>query len=94
MFSIVHRLQHKKCKGTHTGACIHNRILKTTLTAHFIDRNHDPGSLRYFVTEQIRASSDRDRSRLLHQRESFWIHKLNTLQPFGLNEKIDYSCFL
>ena len=35
-----------------------------------------------------------DRIRKLNQRESFWIEKMGALRYPGLNESIDYTCYL
>lgn len=75
-------------------ARIRNRVMEAPLTTHFIDKQHEPGSLRFFVLEMIGQTKGKDRTRLLHQRELFWIHCLNMMYPAGLNKRIDYSCFL
>lgn len=75
-------------------ARIRNGILEAPLTSHFIKKKHDPSSLKKFVLEQIRCNSERDKVWYLHQRETYWIDHLNTIQPAGLDEKIDFSCFL
>lgn len=73
---------------------IRNSIMEAPLTQHFTEKGHDPLSLRFCVIEQIQSTTDKDRVRLLHQRETFWIHKLNSVQPSGLNEKIEFGYFL
>ena len=35
-----------------------------------------------------------DRLKKLNQRETFWIHSLDALTSPGLNEDIDFMCFL
>jgi len=56
------------------------------LAVHFTDFNHPITSLRYIGIEKIsslRRGGDLDQ--ILLKRESFWIHKLKTLTPHGLN---------
>ena len=45
----------------------------------------------FIITEQIRKStlSRETKNNLLTQRENFWILKLETLKPKGLNQKLN-----
>ena len=68
---------------------------KSSVARHFNAHNHSDESLRYMGIEVVSTPSrSGDREKLLLQRECFWIHCLDTLEPKGLNEEITLSCFL
>ncbi|OCT88468.1 hypothetical protein XELAEV_18017100mg [Xenopus laevis] len=52
-------------------------------------------TLRYIAIDHISPlRRGGDRSKMLLQREVFWIKKLNTLTPTGLNEHCSFLSFL
>lgn len=65
--------------------------MEAPLTEH--RRNHDPS---FFVIEklEIRHCLDHDKVRKLHQKESNWTFRLGTMSPHGLNQHLDFACFL
>ncbi|CAJ0968324.1 unnamed protein product [Ranitomeya imitator] len=68
------------------------RCCKTLLPvpAHFIQNNHTVAQLRYQVIEHVPlARRGGDRIKKLKERESFWIHTLQTLTPLGLNREYE-----
>ncbi|CAJ0955832.1 unnamed protein product [Ranitomeya imitator] len=62
--------------------------------AHFIQNNHTVAQLRYQVIEHVPlARRGGDRIKKLKERESFWIHTLQTLTPLGLNREYEFYHF-
>ena len=74
---------------------IRNKILEAPLIAHFIQHGHSAESLTFFAIEVInnRALHYSNINDSLLKKEAIWIHKLQSLAPTGLNDRIDYSCF-
>ncbi|OCT80882.1 hypothetical protein XELAEV_18027694mg [Xenopus laevis] len=63
------------------------------VSRHFIEKGHSADQLRLMVLEMVPPYKNRgDRELHLKQREVWWIHKLNSLQPKGLNR--DYHLYL
>lgn len=59
---------------------------------HFNEKGHNVSQLRYQVLEQIQTPRrGGNRIQLLKQRESFWIHRLNSLSPNGLNREFNLA---
>jgi hypothetical protein len=59
------------------------------------ESGHPISSLRYIRIEMVKMSRGRgDIERKFLRRESFWILRLNTLTPLGLNEQFDLKLFL
>ncbi len=66
------------------------------MAQHFLQaHNKNDSLLKIEALEHIRPL-DRggDRIRRLNQRETFWIHQLDALRYPGLNEDIEFKCFL
>ena len=57
------------------------RKLNSPIPAHFNDENHDINSVEFFCIESLQ----KDDIHLRKIRESFWINKLKTIHPHGLN---------
>lgn len=99
-----------KCAMLYIGSCrralriricehrsrIRNRNIDAPLVMHFIDKNHTPDDFQFTVLEQLKINKYNrvNLHKLLLQRECFWIHKLNTLIPSGLNNENELNCFL
>lgn len=69
------------------------RCKKTWLPVphHFEEANHNIAQLRYQILEHIpRPRRGGNHIKLLKQRESYWIHRLNSLSPNGLNRDFDF----
>lgn len=64
------------------------------VACHFNNLSHPLSSLRFQGIEQVTLHRGGDVDRKLCQRELFWIHKLDALQPSGLNEDFDMSVFI
>ncbi|CAJ0928452.1 unnamed protein product [Ranitomeya imitator] len=65
------------------------------LPYHFAPKKHNISQLRFQVLEQIpcpRRGSNRVKT--LRRREAFWINKLDTLEPRGLNRDYEISSFI
>ncbi|XP_069486826.1 uncharacterized protein [Ambystoma mexicanum] len=62
---------------------------------HFNMQKHTIAQLKYQVLEVVkRPTRGGDYQSLLLQREAYWIDKLSSLQPWGLNEDFTLNCFL
>lgn len=75
---------------------IKKRITTHNLSAHFLkEHGADPGGLKFWGIEKSwthwRGSN---KLRELSKRQSFWIYKLETLEPKGLNVEFDLNCFI
>ena len=60
------------------------------------DQNFDH-HMRFVIIEQINnhsSLSKLENRRIVEQREDFWIKKLKTLDPFGLNDWLNLACKL
>lgn len=67
----------------------------SSVSQHFQLAKHAISDLKFLGIERVlpkRRGGDVDKKLL--QRESFWIFELNSLFPKGMNEEINYSCFL
>lgn len=66
------------------------------MATHFLHKhNKNDSLLKIEVLEHVRPlNRGGDRIRKLSQRESFWIHRLDALNYPGLNEDIEFKCFL
>lgn len=75
---------------------IKHSVLKAPLVQHFWDKNHKFNYFNFVVLEKgsMQPCEHKDLYRLLLQQETFWISKLNTVMPNGLNLEVDYSVFL
>lgn len=60
------------------------------IPAHFKSAKQSIAQLRFQVVEQVPLPRrGGNRVTLLKKRESYWIHELKTIQPFGLNREYD-----
>lgn len=64
------------------------------LVQHYIMEQHDSTAMTVCVLESIQPSIHCDAICLPLQKESYWIHRLDTLLPKGLNSEFDLSMFL
>ena len=60
-------------------------LFSTNVATHFNKSNHCKNDFKFMPIDIV---SD-DMERLL--KESYWIHKLNTLSPNGMNAKVLYN---
>lgn len=82
------RVQDRLTKHKSTIRC---RNLMLPLPSHFDKAGHNISQLRYQIIEHVlMPRQGGNRIPLLKQRESFWIHRLNTLNPNGLNRECDF----
>lgn len=67
---------------------IRHKVLKAPLVQHFVNQNHQYNDFTCIVLEVVTAHDckHRDLYRCLLQRKTYWISKLNTLIPKGLNQ--------
>ncbi|XP_041428559.1 uncharacterized protein LOC121396962 [Xenopus laevis] len=66
---------------------------ETLLAKHYFEQGHNVAQLRWQILEVVRNDAGNDKTSLL-RRESFWIWKLKTLWPKGLNENFSLTCYL
>jgi hypothetical protein len=65
---------------------IKNGRLNKPLGKHFNAKNHKAGHIRGVILETIHQDPDlQSCTELRKQRERFWIYRLRTPEPFGLN---------
>ncbi|OCT90662.1 hypothetical protein XELAEV_18019279mg [Xenopus laevis] len=77
----------------HRSAIRNVKAKPTSVSRHWAEYNHTISQLRWMVLEEVVLKSGNVDQKPL-QRETYWIWKLNTLAPRGLNEAINYTCFL
>ncbi|OCT87604.1 hypothetical protein XELAEV_18021301mg, partial [Xenopus laevis] len=69
--------------------------LALPLSRHFLEHGHTSDQLRFMVLETVPPlKRGEDRELRLKQQEVWWINKLNTLHPHGLNKDYDLYLFL
>lgn len=64
------------------------------MAVHWSESNHQISQLRFTVLEAVKSRPDMDPYKQLLQAEVHWIKKLQSMQPVGLNDRIELSCFL
>lgn len=80
--------------GDHLGDIRHQR---DTSIARHVWTNHkgDPNCIKFMAIDKIQPGPRRgDLDKALLQKESFWIFTLKTVTPGGLNEQLNYTCFI
>lgn len=79
----------------HKGA-IRNGNMDYAIARHYKEKNHgSAASLKFIGIERIQQKPRGGNIiKQLLQREAYWIHELNTVEPHGLNELQDLSVFL
>lgn len=74
---------------------IRKQNLLLPIPLHFYDKKHNISQLRYQIIEGVSLPRrGGDRNKLLLKREAYWIHRLQTMEPRGLNREYNVSCFL
>ena len=69
------------------------RIDAVPAIRHFSQTGHNfEHDAKFTITEQIRNlnKEKQEKRKILEHREDFWILKLRTLQPYGLNYKLNH----
>ncbi|OCU02493.1 hypothetical protein XELAEV_18008257mg, partial [Xenopus laevis] len=67
----------------------------TPVSRHFHNQGHNLSQLRWLVLENIvQPKRGGDRKKILGQREAYWIKKMNTMAPLGLNDYWSLSPYL
>lgn len=66
------------------------------MVQHFVTLKHDPDAFKFAVLEIITPQADQggDILNRLAQQETYWIHRLSTLHPTGLNTNINFAAYL
>lgn len=84
-----------KVRITEHKSRIRNAIPDAPMVQHFLDRRHSPEDFKFVVLEIVSLTADKgdDVFKKLMQQEPFWIFKLQTLHPRGLNTHMDLSVF-
>lgn len=70
-----------------------NWILEAPMMEHGLEKQHNMEDLCFFMAytyENIGQNRIGTKKTLLWK-EAFWIHKLNTLIPYGLNQELNLS---
>ncbi|OCT68805.1 hypothetical protein XELAEV_18040096mg, partial [Xenopus laevis] len=72
-----------------------NTATDTPVSRHFNSLGHNASQLRWLILERIiQAKRGGDMRKSLGQREAYWIKRMNTLTPNGLNDYWSLSPFL
>ncbi|OCT69883.1 hypothetical protein XELAEV_18036808mg [Xenopus laevis] len=67
----------------------------TTVSRHFNNANQNQTQLKWMVLEVIQPPQRGGNMRqYLLQKEGFWIKKLDTLHPLGMNDSWNVKCYL
>ncbi|OCT83214.1 hypothetical protein XELAEV_18025752mg [Xenopus laevis] len=62
------------------------------VAGHFIECAHRVNQLKFQIVESMETKQRRGNNlKELFYREAFWIRKLETLEPWGLNKEYDLS---
>lgn len=67
---------------------------ETTVARHFLEYKHNVSEIKWQIVEQIEVRAHTDMGLQLLRRESYWINKLGTLAPQGMNENLNLNVFL
>lgn len=68
---------------------------RNPVAVHFMEARHNIRSLRYIGIEHVKATrSGGHTDNLLLRRELYWIHRLSTMSPRGLDQEFDIRPFL
>ncbi|CAJ0927866.1 unnamed protein product [Ranitomeya imitator] len=82
--------QHIRDRISQHKSTIRCKKLLLPVPAHFIAHNHSISQLRYQVIDSVPlARRGGNRILKLKQKEAYWIHVLQTLEPFGLNREYE-----
>lgn len=84
----------KRRIGEHKCA-VRAKDLRSPVSRHFSEHMHTVSQLRFQIIDGVpplRRGGDRELQLL--QLETFWIYTLDSLAPHGMNENINYQCFL
>lgn len=75
---------------------IQHAITEAPLVQHFQEHNHSPEDFTFVILEllSLRMCEHKDLYRELLQHATYWIFKVDTVAPKGLNPDIDYSVYL
>lgn len=70
-----------------------HRVMEAPLVQNFVEMNHTDSDFKFLILETVeqKPGQHRQLDKELLKRETFWIFKLNTVIPHGLNVDIDYS---
>ena len=86
----------KERVGEHKTA-IRGGNMDYAIARHYKDAGHgaNPDTLRFWGLERVpKSPRGGDHTVRLLQRECNWVFKLNCVQPYGLNDSNNLSCFL
>ncbi|OCT91952.1 hypothetical protein XELAEV_18015009mg, partial [Xenopus laevis] len=69
-------------------------ITELSVAKHFYHAKHTAAQVRWTILEQIKMPRGGNINQQLLRRETFWINKIDSLSPRGLNECFGLRCFL
>lgn len=65
--------------------------VRNPVAAHFVEMRHQVAQLTFLILEVVeKPNRGGNRLRNLNQREAWWIYRLDTLAPKGMNEELNY----
>lgn len=68
--------------------------MEVPLVQHFSQKQHNCTAFRVVVLETVKWLPYIDTYKRLLQREAWWIFRLGTLHPRGLNNEIEFGVYL
>ena len=86
---------HAKCKirFSEHKSNVRRNVLTSTLAQHWKASGHTIPQMRFQILEALPSDTYNLHNCLL-RREIHWIYLLDTLQPKGLNDRLEMHCYL
>ena len=77
-------------------AAIRHGNMDYAIARHYKEKNHgSAATLKFIGIEKVTLPPrGGDHKKLLLQTEAQWIFRLNSIEPYGLNENLDLSSYL
>ena len=77
-------------------AAIRSQNKDYAIARHYINAGHgSSASLKFWGLEKVEQSPrGGDHNSRLLRREAHWVFKLNSVEPYGLNDSNNLSCYL
>ncbi len=96
---LVYVRQTKRALRTHISehkTAIHTKNTDYAMAQHYAQASHgSAGTLKFWGIDKVSpASGGGDIINSLLRKEALWSYTLNTVEPHGINEELNLSCFL
>ncbi|XP_078544821.1 uncharacterized protein LOC144829499 [Lissotriton helveticus] len=73
---------------------IRNKNPNSSLAVHWDLNRHSIAQVKFQVLEVVVPAPGKNNTKCLLQREVFWIKRLDTQDPKGINDRVDLGCYL